>query len=77
MGIIHGQTLKTSNTYKTEKGAIMNEGTRNQLKVRLKKMVDHLDQAEAKQKQSISPSVTGNIIRRRKGEKDKRFFMCI
>ena len=72
-----GKHQKASDTYKTEKGAIMNEGTRNQLKVRLKKMVDHLDQAEAKQKQSISPSGTGNIIRRRKGEKDKRFFICI
>ena len=55
----------------------MNEGTRNQLEVRLKKMLDHLDQAEAKQKSSIPEPVTGNIIRRRKGEKDKRFFICI
>jgi hypothetical protein len=55
----------------------MNEGTRNQLEIRLKKMLDHLDQAEAKQKPSIPESVTGNIIRRRKGEKDKRFSICI
>ena len=41
----------------------MNEGTRNQLEVRLKKMLDHLDQAEAKQKPSIPQPVTGNIIR--------------
>jgi hypothetical protein len=28
----------------------MNEGTRNQLEVKLKKMLDHHDQAKAKQK---------------------------
>ena len=55
----------------------MNEGTRNQLEVKLKKMLDHLDQPEVKQKQSIPQPLTGNIIRRRKGEKDKRFFNCI
>jgi hypothetical protein len=64
---------KISNTYKTEKGAIMNEGTRNQLEVKLKKMLNHLDQAKAKQKQPIPQSSTGNIIRRRAGEKEKRF----
>jgi hypothetical protein len=72
-----GKHQKASGTYKTEKGAIMNQGTRNQLEVRLKRMVDHLDQAEAKQKPSIPQPVTGNIIRRRKGEKDKRFSICI
>ena len=51
----------------------MNEGTRNQLEVKLKKMLDHLDQAEAKQRQPRPQPGTGNIIRRRKGEKDKRF----
>ena len=55
----------------------MNDGTRNQLEVRLKKMLDHLDQAEAKQHPSIPQPVTGNIIRRRKGEKDKRFSICL
>ncbi|MGD2125186.1 MAG: hypothetical protein PVG99_03850 [Desulfobacteraceae bacterium] len=55
----------------------MNEGTRNQLDVKLKKMLNHLDQAEAKQKQPIPQVGTGNIIRRRKGEKDKRFSVCI
>ena len=55
----------------------MNEGTRNQLDARLKKMLDHLDQAKAKQKQPIPQPGTGNIIRRRKGEKDKRFSICI
>ena len=65
------------NTYKTEKGAVMNKGTRNQLEVELKKMLDHFDQAKAKQKQPIPQPGNGNIIRRRKGEKDKRFSTCI
>jgi hypothetical protein len=51
----------------------MNDGTRNQLEVELKKMLNHLDQAKAKQNQPIHQSGTGNIIRRRQGEKDKRF----
>ena len=56
----------------------MNEGTRNQLEVKLKEMLlIHLDQAKAKQKQAILQAGTGNIIRRRKGERDKRFSICI
>jgi hypothetical protein len=55
---------------RTEKGAIMNEGVRNQLEAKLKKM---LDEAEAKEKKPKIPSGTGNIIRRRAGEKEKRF----
>ncbi|MFC1824316.1 hypothetical protein ACFL9T_16525 [Thermodesulfobacteriota bacterium] len=55
----------------------MNEGTRNQLEVKLKKMLDHFDQAKAKQKQPITQPGVGNIIRRRKGEKDKRFSISI
>ncbi len=55
----------------------MNEATRNQLEAGLKKMLDHLDQAEAKQKQSMPQPLTGNVIRRRKGEKDKRLSTCI
>ena len=51
----------------------MNEGTRNQLEVRLKKMLDQFDQAKAEQKQTIPQSGTGNVIRRRAGEKEKRF----
>ena len=48
----------------------MNEGVRNQLEEKLKKM---LEQAEAKEKKPKIPSGTGNIIRRRVGEKEKRF----
>ena len=51
----------------------MDEGTRNLLDVKLKKALNHLDQAKAKQKQPIPQQGTGNVIRRRKGQKDKRF----
>jgi len=59
----------------TDKGAIMNKGTRNLLEAKLKKMVRHFDQAKAKQNQPITQSGTGNIIRRRAGEKEKRFYI--
>ena len=36
-----GKNQKISNTYKTEKGAIMKEGKRNQLDAKLKKMLNH------------------------------------
>jgi hypothetical protein len=72
-----GKNQKISNTYKTEKGVIMNKGTQKQLDAKLKKMLNHLDQAKAKQKQPIPQPGTGNIIRRRAGEKDKRFSICI
>ena len=72
-----GKNQNISNTYKTEKGAIVNEGTRNQLEVKLKKMLNHFDQAKAKQKLPIRQAGTGNIIRRREGEKERRFSHCI
>ena len=74
--ICMGKNKKISNTYKTEKGAIMNEGTRNQLEIKLKNMLNHLDQTKAKKKQPIHQQGTGNIIRRRAGEKEKRFSIC-
>jgi len=55
----------------------VNEGTRNQLEVKLKKMLKHFDEAKAKQKQPIPQPGIGNIIRRRAGEKEKRFYICI
>ena len=55
----------------------MNEGTKNQLAEKLRKMLNHLDQAKAKQNQPITQSGTGNIIRRRAGEKEKRFSVSI
>jgi hypothetical protein len=55
----------------------MNEGIRNHLDAKLKKMLDHLDQIKAKKMKPITQSGTGNIIRRRAGEKEKRFSSCI
>ena len=55
----------------------MNEGIRNQLDEKLKKMLDHLDQAKAKKRKPKTQSGTGNIIRRRAGEKEKRFSIGI
>ena len=54
----------------------MNKGARNRLEVEFKKMLNQLDQAKAKQKQAIPQTGTGNIIRRRKGEIDRRFSVC-
>ena len=51
----------------------MEENRRNQLGAKLKEMIKHFDQAEAKRKEPITRSGTGNGIRRREGEKDKRF----
>jgi hypothetical protein len=50
-----------------EKGKIHN------LEVKLKKMLDNFYQKEARRKQPKAVAGTGNIIRRREGEKDKRF----
>jgi len=55
----------------------MNEGIRKQLDEKLKKMLDHFDQAKAKKMKPSTQSGTGNIIRRRAGEKEKRFSSCI
>jgi hypothetical protein len=52
------------------------ENRRNQLDAKLKEMIKHLDQAEAKRKEPVTQSATGNAIRRREGEKAKRFF-CV
>lgn len=71
--ILIGKNLRNPDTFKTEKGATMNEGTRNQLEAKLKKMMIHFEQIKAKKKQLITQSGTGNIIRRRAGEKDQRF----
>jgi hypothetical protein len=54
----------------------MNQGTRNELEAKLKKMLNHLDQAKDREEKAIPQLGTGNIIRRRKGERDKRFSIC-
>jgi hypothetical protein len=49
------------------------ENRRNQLDAKLKEMIKHFDQGEAKRKERITQSAAGNAIRRREGEKEKRF----
>ena len=51
----------------------MNKGTQNKLEAELKKLINHFDQIKAKKKQPIPLAGTGNIIRRRAGEREKRF----
>jgi hypothetical protein len=58
---------------KEKKELIVEENRRNQLGAKLKEMIKHFDQAEAKRKEPLTQSGTGNGIRRREGEKDKRF----
>jgi L-2-hydroxyglutarate oxidase LhgO len=55
----------------------MNQGIRNQLDAKLKMMLDHLDQTKVKKMEPIIKSGTGHIIRRRAGEKEKRFSSCV
>ncbi|MFC1839941.1 hypothetical protein ACFL1N_10200 [Thermodesulfobacteriota bacterium] len=55
----------------------MNKGTQNKLEAELKKLINHFDQIKTKKKQPIPQPGTGNIIRRRVGEKEKRFYDCI
>jgi hypothetical protein len=61
------------NANEIEKGATMNKGTVNLLEAKLKKMLNLLEQTKAEKKKPITQSGTGNIIRRRAGEKEKRF----
>ena len=53
----------------------MEENRRNQLDAKLKEMIKHLEQAEAKRKKPITQPGTGNAIRRREGERPKRFYV--
>jgi hypothetical protein len=52
----------------------MEENRRSQLDAKLKEMIKHFEQAEAKRKEPMT-SGTGNAIRRREGEKAKRFYV--
>jgi hypothetical protein len=58
---------------KEKKEIVVEENRRNQLDAKLKEMIKDFEQAEAKQKERIRQSGTGNGIRRREGEKEKRF----
>ena len=70
-----GRNFEIPNPYKPKKELRVKEGKRNQLEAELRKMFKNLDQEETRRKQPITRSGTGNIIRRRKGEKDKRLSM--
>jgi hypothetical protein len=50
----------------------MNSVKLNKLDAKLREMFELSKQTEAKREQRKSQSGTGNIIRRRKGEQDKR-----
>jgi hypothetical protein len=73
IGVIFWQKSIIFYICKTEEGATMNEGTRNRLEAKLKKMLDLFDQAKTKKRTPITQSGIGNIIRRRSGKEDKRF----
>jgi hypothetical protein len=51
------------------------ENRRNQLDMKLREMIKDFEQAEAKQKEPIRHSGMGNAIRRREGQKAKRFYV--
>ena len=53
----------------------MEETKRIQLEAKLKKMLEQLDRPQDKAKKPRPYCGTGNVIRRRKGEKDKRFYV--
>lgn len=50
----------------------MNGDRRRELEEKLKQMINNSDQSKEKQELRRSRSGTGNVIRRRAGEKDKR-----
>ena len=53
----------------------MTESKRKKLEAKLKKMIEQLDQSEVKRMEPTARFRNGNIIfiRRRKGERDRRF----
>ena len=52
----------------------MEEDKRSALEEKLKKMIENSGQEKDRKEQPKIKTGTGNIIRRRAGEKDKRFF---
>jgi hypothetical protein len=72
-GNFHSNNLEITNYFKEQKDLIVEENRRNQLNAKLKEMIKHFDQAEAKRNKPVPLSGTGNAIRRREGEKDRRF----
>ena len=51
----------------------MNENTRKKLEEELKQMINKSDDTKTRQERRLTRTGTGNVIRRRAGEKDKRF----
>ncbi len=60
--------------FKSQRVIIVQEAKQNRLDAKFKKMLKQHDEAETKRRQPVTRPGVGNIIRRRKGEKDKRFF---
>ena len=75
MGENHNKNIKNLKYTKKKKELIVEEDRRNQLDAKLKEMIKHLEQAEAKHKEPTTQSGTGNAIRRREGQKAKRFYV--
>jgi len=76
MDIIHNKKfIKTIKYIKEKKELIVEENRRNQLDAKLKEMIKHFEQAEANRKEPITQSGSGNAIRRKEGQKAKRFYV--
>ncbi|MBN2418628.1 MAG: hypothetical protein JXL81_04535 [Deltaproteobacteria bacterium] len=52
----------------------MEQDKRSALEEQLKKMIEKTTQEKEKKEQPKTKTGSGNVIRRRAGEKDKRFF---
>jgi hypothetical protein len=55
------------------KGLIVEESRRNQLDAKLKEMIKQFEEAETKRNKPMTQPGTCNAIRRREGEREKRF----
>jgi hypothetical protein len=73
VGNIHTSNLEVIKYFKDKKDLIVERNRRNQLDAKLKEMIKHFEQAEARRKQPVTQSGTGNAIRRREGQEAKRF----
>ena len=72
--ISKGDSLKeTIKCHKEKKELIVEENRRNQLDAKLKEMIKQFERSEVKRNEPIKQSATGNGLRRREGEKAKRF----
>lgn len=53
----------------------MEAAKQNQLGIKLKEMLNDFFKEETRRKQPLPQFGTGNVIRRREGQKEKRFFL--